>query len=274
QCAASPGLARVVGDIATVRSELRVVGMIDEAVRVGDFTAALRNYDAVPSEGSPHLAASILFLLAISIAHSIALDPGGIERIVPLTPLMALSVPSAFPEFRGRAARRGALTLALVLLLLVPLSTQGLIGPKKAYIIMPEYRTALELRKRYSGGAVLCDSPTIIYYSGIDPKAFLSFDHLASSGAMRDPKSIADWLRTNGVGYLIWQNASFSKSWILFPDLGVAGDRWIESVRLVPAYEDSIRSYRGSGPGKGNYTQWEHVYPGVHDLVMYKVEFS
>ncbi|MEM3439485.1 MAG: hypothetical protein QXG32_01020 [Candidatus Bathyarchaeia archaeon] len=220
------------------------------------------------------VAASILFLLAISIAHSIALDPGGIERIVPLTPLMALSVPSAFPEFRGRAARRGALALALVLLLLVPLSTQGLIGPKKAYIIMPEYRTALELRKRYSGGAVLCDSPTIIYYSGIDPKAFLSFDHLASSGAMRDPKSIADWLRANGVGYLIWQNASFSKSWILFPDLGVAGDRWIESVRLVPAYEDSIRSYRGSGPGKGNYTQWEHVYPGVHDLVMYKVEFS
>jgi len=219
------------------------------------------------------VAASILFLVVISLAHSMALDPGGIERIIPIMPLMALSVPSAFPEFKGRAARKGALALALILLILVPLSTQGLIGPRKAYVIMPEYRTALELRKRYGGGAILCDSPVIIYYSGIDPSAFLSFDHLAASGAMRDPQSIADWLRANGVSYLIWQNATFSKSWILFPDLGIAGDRWIGNARLSLAYEDSIRSYHGPAPGKGNYTQWEHLYPGVHDLVMYKVEF-
>ena len=218
------------------------------------------------------VATSVLFLVAISIAHSVALDPGGIERIVPLMPLMALSVPSALPDFKGRAAKRAAMGLALALILLVPLSTQALIGPKKAYIIMPEYRTSLELRKRYGGGTVLCDSPLVIYYSGIDPSAFVSFDSLASHGAMRDPQSTANWLRSNGVAYLIWQNASFSRSWILLPDLGMAGEHWIGDARLVVAYEDSIRSYYGPAPGRGNHTQWEHAYPGVHDLVMYRVE--
>ena len=91
-------------------------------------------------------ASCIVYMITISIANSFAIDPGGIERIVPLMPLMAVLIPSAFPDFRGKALKKVILIASLILILILPYSTQALIGPKKAYVVMPEYRSALELK--------------------------------------------------------------------------------------------------------------------------------
>jgi 4-amino-4-deoxy-L-arabinose transferase-like glycosyltransferase len=75
------------------------------------------------------------------------------------------------------------------------------------------------LGETYTNGTVLCDSPTIIYYSHLDPSKFLSTNELEWYTRTWSKSELASWIGIHEVRYLIWQNVSYSSSWWMFPEL-------------------------------------------------------
>jgi len=203
------------------------------------------------------------YIAYYSAAHMLALDPGDIARVVPILPLLAVCGAPLIPR-PGRGLRRRALVAAfLVSILFATYAFQIGIGPRKEYVIMPEYRSAAELAKRYRSGNVVVDSPLVIYYSGIDPARFISF-----SPSMVREGDLGKWLKERDVTFLIWINATFSLSSKLLPQLASAEARDLDGVSLRPVYEESLRLRKAGSP------QWEFDQPGTPDVIIYEVIFG
>jgi len=75
------------------------------------------------------------------------------------------------------------------------------------------------LSRSYANGTVLSDSPTIIYYSHLDPAKFYSTSSLDWYSQAWNKSELAAWMRERHVKYLVWQNVSYSSTWWLFPEL-------------------------------------------------------
>jgi hypothetical protein len=212
----------------------------------------------------------LLFLLVMSLGATTGVEVSDLDRLVPALPLMALALAAGFPRIHGTLPRRALIALVLVALLVVPYYLQAPNGPKKLFIINPEERVALSLREHYTGGTVVTDLATIIYYSGLDPAVFLSFDHIKQFAQANGPDKLADWFRANHVSFLIWQNMTHSRAAQLFPLLGLPSNFTpntirIGGIRFTLVYEDSLAA--------GN---WEHnpEYFGPPAIFLYKVELS
>jgi len=185
------------------------------------------------------------FLLTIFLTASAGYYLGanlGEERfVISAVPLISILSPWVIQErlmgIGPRAMRRALIALALILMTAIPFASQIWVFERKCYAIAPEMRGGLWLRENYRGGRIFCDSPTAIYFSGIDPEKFVSIDPLAEG--IGGEGRLLEWLKASGVKYIFWMRASYSSSCVLFPDLGAGRDvdSGEASFRLV--YEDS-----------------------------------
>jgi len=75
------------------------------------------------------------------------------------------------------------------------------------------------LGRTFTNGTVLCDSPTIVYYSHLDPSRFYSTSGLGWYPQTWNKSELAAWMRERDIRYLVWQNVSYSATWLLFPEL-------------------------------------------------------
>ncbi len=73
-------------------------------------------------------------------------------------------------------------------------------------------------------GNILCDSPTIIYYSQLDPDKFYSTNNLEWYKQTWNKSQLAAWMSERDIRYLVWQNVSYSASWWLFPEFSNGGE--------------------------------------------------
>ncbi len=204
-----------------------------------------------------------VYTLYYSLAHVLALDPGDIARVVPILPLLVTCAAPFVPRPGHGVKRRALIGVFLVLVLFATYAFQIGIGPRKEYVIMPEYRSAMELAQRYRSGNVAVDSPLVAYYSGIDPAHFISF-----SPSMAEGNKLGGWLKDHDVSFLLWVNATFSLSPKLLPQLASAEVRDLGGVTLQPVYEESLKLRRTGSP------HWEFDQPGTPDIILYEVIYS
>jgi hypothetical protein len=137
-------------------------------------------------------------------------------------------------------------------MLLISYYAQISVGPRKAYVISPEQRLGEHLRTAYDGGNIICDLPTVIYYSGLDPNIFRSSSLIAWYPKNASPSDLMEWLSTNEISLIVWQNVTTSQISQILPVLGGSSDYSPDSytigqIRFHLLYEDSLAA--------GN---WEH----------------
>jgi len=268
----------------------RLIFYTNETLKMSFFLLALGLFfGMMRGKETRALAALIISYIAFySLATLFSLDPGYEGRLIPLMPILALIVPSAFPKYSGRLRRRLLVCLYLLLIILVPYVSLSWIFPQKVYVISPEYRTGIWIRDNAGSGVILSDFPSIIYHSRLEPSRFLSYDYLAWYLKDPEPAKLESWLREHNVRYVVWQKVPYSIGWKIFSELAEEGyvkigrDVFVilkpaESfelgrIRLTLAYEDSLRLHL-AGPGF-----WEHDpafgEPRVPDIFLYEVSYA
>jgi hypothetical protein len=219
------------------------------------------------------LALSILAVAAVAtVFHVIALDGGSPARLLPVYPILAALVPPVFPALKGGKPRKTVLIAALLIWLIIPqlaiISQEGGPLPKKAYIIMPEYRTGLALKDSYKQGKIISDSAIVMYYSGLRPDLFISSKDLDWYPSSHDNSRLDDWLKANNVQFIVWENSTSSGLWQIFPELSDGSLHQLGPARLTPIYEDTLAKRHQ----QGGATLWEHDFPGTPDLIIYQVQ--
>ncbi|MBS7655535.1 hypothetical protein KEJ50_03435 [Candidatus Bathyarchaeota archaeon] len=204
----------------------------------------------------------LTYLLYFTLIRYFGLEFGDPARLITLMPLMAFLTPSAFPKFKGGVIKRFLLVLSLILILIIPYYSQAWIFPKKVYVVMPDYRAGLALKHSYTGGKILSDFPTVIYYSNIELQNFLSYESLKWYLSSCDDAKLKDWFKENNVKFLVVENTSFTLAHKLFPEL-TFGEKIVHKGELTfkLIYEDT---------SKAGY--WEHDY-NVPNVYIYEVEF-
>jgi hypothetical protein len=144
-------------------------------------------------------------------------EPRFLVHIFPITSLLVASIPGNV-KLRGLFPRERAVAIFLLTMVLLPLINAGTF-PRMTYVVKPEMEAGLALGALYKGGGVLCDSPTVIYYSKIDPKKFYPSTLIFWFLQNHDMKSLKEWYKKNDIRYVVWQNVSYSGIWWLFPEL-------------------------------------------------------
>jgi len=263
----------------------RLIFYTNETLKMSFFLLALGLFfGMMRGKETRALSALIISYIAFySLATLFSLDPGYEGRLIPLMPILALIVPSAFPKYPVRLRRRFLICLYLLLIILVPYVSLSWIFPEKVYVISPEYRTGLWIRENASSGTILSDFPSIIYHSRLEPSRFLSYDYLAWYLKDPDPAKLESWLREHNIRYVIWQDVPYSIGWKIFPQL--AREEYVDKflilkpaesfelghIELTLVYEDSLRLHL-AGPGF-----WEHDpafgEPRVPDIFLYEVNY-
>ena len=211
----------------------------------------------------------IYYTTVYSFAHALGLDLGSVSRLIPIMPILALTIPPAVPKFSGNLKKKSLISIALLLLLFIPYSFQISIGPAKSYMVMPEYRAGLKLKEFYNGGKILCDSPAIVYHSGLDINSFLSFENLFWYSKNKNQKELKTWLERNNITILVWHNVTFSIAPKLFPELSKGETHYYyDGITLTLLYEDSKRTWKIP-----ELNHWEHAYDAP-DILIYRIEYS
>ena len=264
----------------------RLIFYTNETLKMSFFLLALGIFFGMMRGRETRAFATLIisYIAFYSLATLFSLDPGYEGRLVPLMPILALIVPSAFPKYSGRLRRRLLICLYLLLIILVPYVSLSWIFPEKVYVVSPEYRTGLWIRDNAGSGVILSDFPSIIYHSRLEPNRFLSFDYLAWYLEDPDPSKLESWLTEHNVRYIIWQKVPYSIGWKIFPQLvkegyvkefailEPAGSFEMGHIKLTLVYEDSLRLHL-AGPGF-----WEHDpafgEPRVPDIFLYEVNYA
>ena len=264
----------------------RLIFYTNETLKMSFFLLALGIFFGMMRGRETRAFATLIisYIAFYSLATLFSLDPGYEGRLVPLMPILALIVPSAFPKYSGRLRRRLLICLYLLLIILVPYVSLSWIFPEKVYVVSPEYRTGLWIRDNAGSGVILSDFPSIIYHSRLEPNRFLSFDYLAWYLEDPDPTKLESWLTEHNVRYIIWQKVPYSIGWKIFPQLvkegyvkefailEPAGSFEMGHIKLTLVYEDSLRLHL-AGPGF-----WEHDpafgEPRVPDIFLYEVNYA
>jgi len=264
----------------------RLIFYTNETLKMSFFLLALGLFfGMMRGKETRALAALIISYIAFySLATLFSLDPGYEGRLIPLMPILALTVPSAFPKYSGRLRRRSLICLYLLLIILVPYVSLSWIFPEKVYVVSPEYRTGIWIRDNADSGLILSDFPSIIYYSKLEPSRFLSYDYLAWYLKDPDPAKLESWLGEHNIRYVIWQEVPYSIGWKIFPQL--AREEYVDKylilkpaesfelghIKLTLVYEDSLRLYLA---GQGFYEHdpaWGE--PRVPDIFLYEVNYA
>jgi hypothetical protein len=149
-----------------------------------------------------------------------------LSYLFPLTATLSAKVVGFSSAFIKRSSVRKVLSfLILATIVVYPVYNQyWILAPttdqtKLDRHVAAELVAGQSLSKTYINGTVLCDSPTIIYYSHLDPGKFYSTSSLEWYPQRWNKSELVAWLRERDVRYLVWQNVSYSSSWWMFPEL-------------------------------------------------------
>lgn len=143
--------------------------------------------------------------------------------VFPLTSILSVS-PLGGLSLKSSHLKKALFAASLLLIVLLPLRDVW-VFPVKTYVVKPELEAGLALATIYEGGGVISDSPAVIYYSRIDPRRFhpSSQIHWYAKGWSRE--KLKEWYIGNDIRYMVWQNASYSSLWWLYPELSGGRDR-------------------------------------------------
>jgi len=183
----------------------------------------------------------LTYILLISFQHSLGsslLHPRHLAYVFPITAVLC------FQFLEGINARKLphilpkkiVLPVLMVSLIALPVVTQTDLFKPQSYLIEPEINTGLKLKQIYRGGNVICDSPAIIYYSQLDPKSVYSSNYIFWYGSTWNKLELREWLKQNHVTYLVWQNASYSATWWLFPELALGKSLTVDQIGFELKY--------------------------------------
>ena len=183
----------------------------------------------------------VTYILLISLQHSLGsalLHPRHLAYVFPITAVLCFQflegidvkkLPYIFPK-------KIALPVLMVILIVLPVIAQTNLFKPQSYLIEPEINTGLKFRQIYRGGNVICDSPAIIYYSQLDPESVYSSNYIFWYGSTWNKFELREWLRQHRVTYLVWQNASYSATWWLFPELGQGKSAIVDQIGFELKY--------------------------------------
>jgi len=206
-----------------------------------------------------------------SVAHYFGFDAGDLPgRLVPILPIVALSVSFAFPTVPSRRRRQLLVGIILLAMLMIPYYAQTSIGPKKVYVIPPEQRVGYQLRALYHSGRVICDLPAVIYYSELEPGNFVSSSSISWYAKNLNATSLERWFDANQITFVVWQNITASPISEILPMLGASENYEpptyvVGSLRFQLVYEDSFAT-----------GHWEHdpSFAGPPPIFVFQVEIQ
>ncbi len=171
----------------------------------------------------------LTYLLAIilqSFKGSIPYQVRFLSYLFPLTAALSANVVGFLSALIKRCSIRNMLTFFILATIVVsPAYNQyWILAPttdqtKLDRHVAAELVAGQLLNKTYVDGNVLCDSPTIIYHSHMDPAKFYSTSSLEWYSQRWNKSDLVTWIRDQDVRYLVWQNVSYSASWWMFPEL-------------------------------------------------------
>jgi len=206
-----------------------------------------------------------------SVAHYFGFDAGDLPgRLVPILPIVALSVSFAFSTVPSQRRRQLLFGIILLAMLMIPYYAQTSIGPKKVYVIPPEQRVGYQLRALYHSGRVICDLPAVIYYSELEPGNFVDSLSISWYAKNLSATSLERWFDANQITYVVWQNITASPISEILPMLGSSENYEpstyaIGSLRFQLVYEDSFAT-----------GYWEHdpSFAGPPPIFIFQVEIQ
>ncbi len=172
----------------------------------------------------------LAYLLAIilqSFRGSIPYQVRFLSYLFPLTATLSAKAVGFSSAFIKRSSVRKVLSfLILATIVVYPVHDQywTIVSPTADQTMLDRHVAAelvvgQLLNKAYTNGNVLCDSPTIIYYSHLDPGKFYSTSSLEWYSQRWNKSELVAWIKDQDVRYLVWQNVSYSASWWMFPEL-------------------------------------------------------
>jgi len=144
-------------------------------------------------------------------------EPRFLVYMFPITSVLLASIPGNV-KLKGLFLKKRVAVIFLLTIMLLPLINIG-VFPQMTYVVKPEMEAGLALRPLYKGGGILCDSPTVIYYSRIDPKKFYPSILIFWYTQNYDMKRLKEWYGKNDIRYVVWENVSYSGLWWLLPAL-------------------------------------------------------
>jgi hypothetical protein len=204
-----------------------------------------------------------------SIVHYIGFEVGDLTgRIVPILPLVAVTVSFVFPTFPAKRRKQLLVGALLLAMLVISYYAQISIGPRKVYVILPEQRVGDRLRTVYKSGRVICDLPAVIYYSGLDPSIFVSSSSISGDTGNLSASSLEELFNVNQIRFVVWENVTASRLPKILPMLGESVDYRpssyvLGSVQFTLVYEDSFATGR-----------WEHdpSFAGPPAIFIFQVD--
>jgi len=150
-------------------------------------------------------------------------EPKYLIYLFPLTSMLLASILGGV-KLKGSYAKKVIFAAFLLTVIMLPLGDHW-IFPVKTYIGKPAMEAGLALAALYNGGGVISDSPTVIYYSRIEPTKFYPSESIYWYASGWSKEKLKEWYLKNDVHYIVWQNVSHSGLWWLFPELSSGKDR-------------------------------------------------
>jgi len=186
----------------------------------------------------------LAYILLISVQQSLGfalLHPRHLVYVFPITATLCFQILERIDikKIPHILPKKIALSILMVILIAMPTVIQIDLFKPKLYLIEYEVNTGLELRRIYRGGNVICDSPSIIYYTQLDPRSFYSSNYLFWYSGTWNKVELQEWLNEHHIVYLVWQNVSYSATWWLFPELAQGKSLRIDRIEFELRYTSS-----------------------------------
>jgi len=184
---------------------------------------------------------TIFYTMLLSIQFflgNLLLQARHVVYILPLTSILYVNLFSNKKNLMNKGV--------LLLLTLLPAFTWGSMLNFKADKSL-EVKAGEALKKIYNGeGFIISDSPTVIYFSGVPPEKFYSMNNLFWYKDSWNKTQLKNWLLNHSVKYIVWENASYSASWWLLPELKENSIVKLNGVtfQLIFSEENSFLSIR------------------------------
>ncbi|MEM1588726.1 MAG: hypothetical protein QXL69_03535 [Candidatus Bathyarchaeia archaeon] len=179
---------------------------------------------------------TILYTIFLSIQFylgNILLQPRHIIYLLPFTGILYAQLFLSKKSLINKAI--------LLMIVFIPTITYGSMLTVKTEKSI-EIKVGESLKKIYDGGFIICDSPTVIYYSGIPPEKFYSTNNLFWYKDSWNKVELQNWFLNHNVKYIIWENTSYSATWWLFPELKENQILKFDSFTLKLIYSEESNS--------------------------------
>jgi hypothetical protein len=225
------------------------------------LAAAMALKNGVESRKLLFIAMSLFTI--ISVQYYFGMNLGEERFAVNIIPFVAILCSPTLSKIKSAGAKlkfnsNVILVLGLTSLTIVPMISQIWTFNANTYSIHHEMRAGAWLKQNYAYGTLICDSPAVIYYSGLNIKLFASSESLTWYGESRNETGLYEWFRAHNVQYLVWEEVPHSATWRIFPELSDAQTHKLGLLTFKIAYVD---------------VGWEHDF-GVPNIYIFEIAYA